>query len=86
MCAYNAFFVVRNLIICASCYLSKNPVTNSTIARAAFVFFDCGLYTYVCVTVVFKISEDELMDCKNASEEIGQFWWVVLILTLVGFI
>ena len=52
ICAYNAFFVVRNLIICASCYHSKNPVTNSRYARGVFVCIDCFLFTYVCSLVL----------------------------------
>ena len=58
MGGYNAFFVVRNLIICASCYHTKNPVTNSRYARGVFVCLDCFLYTYVCSWVLTKLTDD----------------------------
>mmetsp|Transcript_43668 Transcript_43668/g.57864 ORF Transcript_43668/g.57864 Transcript_43668/m.57864 type:complete len:130 (+) Transcript_43668:452-841(+) len=86
ICAYNVFFVVRNLIICASCYLSKNPVTNSTISRGVCVCLDCCLYTVVVIWVTLQISGDEAMTCKKVNEEISQFWWVVMILTVVGYL
>lgn len=86
ICAYNAFFVVRNLIICASCYLSKNPVTYSTISRGACVCLDCILYTYCVAWVTYQISREKPMECKSLNDEVGQFWWVVMILTVVGYL
>ena len=86
ICAYNVFFVVRNLIICASCYLSKNPVTNSTISRGAFVCLDCFLYTFVAVWSTQNMFRDDVMACKDQDENLSQFWWSVLILIIAGYL
>lgn len=86
ICAYNVFFVVRNLIICASCYLSENPVTNTTISRGAFVFVDCALYTYVSVWATQNMLRDSVMECKDKDENISQFFWSVLCLIIVGYL
>lgn len=85
ICAYILFFVVRNLIICASCYASKNPSGYSTVARWTFLCVDCFLYTAVVVWATDKLFLDESTDCKNSDEEIDQFWWAVLILIVVGY-
>lgn len=46
---YNVFFVIRNVSICTVSYFTKNPHSNSTVARLCFIILDCLAYTTVVI-------------------------------------
>ena len=67
---YNVFFVLRNVAICIASYFSKNPLTNSTIARIGFICIDCIGYTLVVIWATMEISSEEASTCKEDNENI----------------
>ena len=86
ICLYNVFFVVRNLIICGLCYMTRNPVSNSTVSRLSCVCVDCFAYTAVVIWATTILVSDKANACKDNDEEVEQFYWVVLAMVIYGYI
>ncbi len=86
ICLYNVFFVIRNLVICGISYITKNPVTNSTISRLGCICLDCIAFTFVVIWATTILVQPEVSQCKDVNEDIEQFYWVVVAMVVFGYI
>jgi len=86
ICIYNLFFVVRNLFVCATSYFTKSPVYTSTLIRLGFICIDCIAYSAIVVWATIQVSSDSAMQCSSAIDEVDEFWWMVLVMIVIGYI
>ena len=86
VCIYHIFFVLRNMIICSTTYYSKNPVRDSTVSRLGFVCLDCCAYTAVVIWATIQLFEEESTVCRDELSEVENFWWMLCVLIVFGYI
>ena len=86
ICIYNLFFVVRNIFICAFSYNTKNPVKTSLLSRLAFICIDCLAYTVIVIWATVQVTSENATRCKDQIQEVSEFWWMVLIVCVIGYL
>lgn len=70
ICVYHTFFVLRNMIICAVSYFTKNPIRDSTMGRISCVCFDCCIYSAIVVWATVSLFDEQSTDCRDTFEEV----------------
>ena len=83
---YGGFFIVRNIIICLSCYWTKNPKLYSLIGRGIGWFIDWILLTILVIYATTAIKSEHSIECKDSEPIIEQWYMITLICVIATYI
>lgn len=65
LAGYYLFYVLRNILICVSCYCCKKPMQGSYVARGFACAFDVIVKTGLLIWVCHVMGEEKTETCTS---------------------
>ena len=82
---YLAWFALRYVIACVSCYWTSRPHENALKLRAIFLFIDGFVLTKLLLEYQMGLERDEAIECATSNFGLTFFWGIMVVMNIAFF-